>query len=490
MRYLGKYLSVLFALFAATGFASPKTLVIGTGNCTEEAFLKNIEMLTGVAQKKGEVDLIQLTLLFEKRKHLSPKPIQEEQQLLETVHSKILHGDPVAALKDIEQILDALEKAAPSLESWKLISKALAMKGFALSNQRKTRPSEEAFMEILKLDPNHALDPLVFPPTIVQGFERLREALSKRPKATLSLASSPEGAMVFVNGAPLGQTPWERELLPGHYRIVVEKEGKISNPAMVGLEVESPVHLEIPLQWDTAWRTPFCIQAQEEEALPMSLQMAKELGAGYLIKVDMLGKEKGIRAALFDLHRGEKRREGGILLGSYPDEERLDKLMGFMVSGKLEKSESIVCPVDEQGRLICPMRRELPLPLPGPRAQGNAARAVSWVFIGAGSALGLGGGLIYAHSLKSASDAKELLRRHGGDENLTRASSDGFAYRAILAQQEDRQKKALIVGVAGAASLATGLVLFFALPPKAEESLGIAPHFGSNGGGIVLTGRF
>jgi len=495
-RDMKKYLGVFIIFCSTTSLASPKTLMIGSGNCSDEAFLKNIELLTTIAQGKSDLDLIQLTPLFEERKLLSPKQTQEEQRILETVHSKILLGDYATAFKDIEEILDALEKAAPSFESWQLIAKALAMKGFALNKQKKARPSEEAFMAILKLDASYQLDHFIFPPTVVLSFERLRETLSKRKKATLNLTSTPGGAMVFVNGAPLGQTPLERELLPGPYRIILEKEGKISGPLIVDLSLESPTQLEVPFRWEAAWRKPLCIQSEDDRSMLVPKQMAKNFGADYLVKVDMLpadSKEMGVRAALFDVRRDEKTREGGVFLGRSQQEERLDKLMNFIISGKFERGETIVLPVDDRGYLIPPIALQLREDKPLARTvQGGAVRAVSWVFIGTGSALGAGGVVMYAYSLKPASDAKEILQKNGGDEALAQSSREGAFYRAAVDRKKDRQNKAVLLGATGAVSLATGLVLFFALPPKVVEPhpLGVFPHFGKDGGGIALTGHF
>lgn len=99
---------------------------------------------------------------------------------------------------------------------------------------------------------------------------------------------------------------------------------------------------------------------------------------------------------------------------------------------------------------------------------------------------------MYVHSLKPSSEAKEFLKKYGNDEELTRNSRDGSFYTAAVNRKQDRQQKAIILGTAGVASLATGLILFFALPPQAGDSpqLSIAPHFGRDGGGVALMGRF
>jgi len=491
LRSLGKCLSVWVVFCAATSLASPKTLIIGAGNCSEEAFLKNMELFTSIAQGKGETDLIQLTPLFEKRKLLAPRPMQEEQSMLETVHSKLLLGDYAAAYQGIEEVLDALENAAPSVESWQLIARALAMRGFAQSMQRKTRFSDETFTAILRLDADYQLDHLIFPPTVVQNFERLRETLGKRPKATLSVSSSPSGAMVFANGAPLGQTPLARELLPGAYHIVLEKEGKVSQPWSVQLGLGSPKHLDIPFEWEAAWRTPLCLLGEEEEAASTSRQMAKSLGASYLVKVDKLLTKEGVRAVLVDVSSGKTIREGGVLLEDSQREAHLGKLASFILLGKVEKGENVVWPLSEQGKLLHPafLSTDGAKDVSGWPA-GGALRITSWVFIGAGSALSLGGGLMYLHSLKPAADAKALRNKYG--EQHIYSAQEAYIYNAAVSRKEDRRKAALIMGASGAASLATGLVLFFVFPPPAEggPQVGIVPHIGAEGGGLSLFGQF
>ncbi|MCL2011686.1 MAG: PEGA domain-containing protein [Cystobacterineae bacterium] len=524
MRNLGKCLSAFIIFCAGLGatssFASPKTLVMGTGNCSEETFLKDIQLLTTMAQQKGDITPIQLAPLFEKRKLLPLYSTQEEQRILGTVHSKILLGNYSAALRDIQKVLDTLEKSTPSSESWQLIAKALAMKGFALSKQKKNRASDEVFIEILKLDFNYELDHLIFPPTVIQSFERLRQALSKRRKASFKLSSSPEGAMAFVDGAPLGQTPLEPELLPGSYRIVLEKEGRTSALFVVNLSLEKPTTLNIPFKWEAAWLKPACLQEEGELAFSSLKQMARDLGAHQVLKLDMLpasSTQQGIRAALLDVNKDRAIREGGVYLEDEQREEPLEKLLSFMVSGELKKDENVVLPVDNQGGLIEPLELlkppssktdsketiefgDTPLKLvegqlgspqiSSPR--GNTARVVSWIFIGAGGCLGVGGGVAGVQSLLAASDANKVLQRYGGNEMLAQNSHDGPLYRAFLDRKNQTQKIAIIMGAAGLASLTTGLILYFALPPQTENSpqLSIAPHFAKDGGGLLLVGRF
>lgn len=99
---------------------------------------------------------------------------------------------------------------------------------------------------------------------------------------------------------------------------------------------------------------------------------------------------------------------------------------------------------------------------------------------------------MYVHSLQPAADAKEILKAYKGNKEQAQKSRDGFSYRAALARKQSRQKKAIVLGVSGAASLATGLVLFYTLPPKTKASpqLSIAPLFGTDGGGFSLVGHF
>jgi hypothetical protein len=155
----------------------------------------------------------------------------------------------------------------------------------------------------------------------------------------------------------------------------------------------------------------------------------------------------------------------------------------------------MVFPIDQQGALIQPLLSSTDASIKGASGQparGNAARITSWVLIGTGSALGVGGGFFYVHSLKPASAAKDILNKYGGDEDRARKSVDAILYQAALNRKQDRQKTAIVMGASAAVTLATGMVLFFALPPTTEEAprFNFAPHFGTDGGGVALMGRF
>ncbi|MCL2626565.1 MAG: hypothetical protein FWD46_07110 [Cystobacterineae bacterium] len=438
---------------------------------------------------------------------MSLQPTQEEQHILEAVHSKILLDNYASAFRDIQKVLEKLEKSVPSSESWQLIAKALALKGFALNKQKKTRASEEAFAAILKVDSNYQLDNFIFPPTVVQSFEQLRQALGKQQKASLRLSAAVEGAQVFANGAPLGQVPLERELLPGSYRVVLERGGKVSTPIAVQLSLEAPTLLEIPFQWELVWQQPLCLQAEGELAVLAFKQMGKELGAERLVKLDILPspEKRGLRAAFWDLNTDKLLREGGILLESGRREASLERLAEFVISGKLERGENRVLPVSPEGELIessdeprLPFSQRQPekgvlSPVPssssGKLIRGNTARAVSWVFMGAGSGLILGAGVAEICALVAASNANKILQEYNGGPISD--FGDASRHKAFLGRKQDSQTIAIIMGATGLASLTTGLILYFALPPKmGEPSASVAPYFGTDGGGMTLVGRF
>ncbi|MCL2314637.1 MAG: hypothetical protein FWC28_05210 [Proteobacteria bacterium] len=439
---------------------------------------------------------------------MSLQSTQEEQQILEAAHSKILLGNYVSAFKDIQKVLDKLEKSAPSLDSWQLIAKALAMKGFALSKQKKARASEEAFAAILRVDFTYQLDSFIFPPTVVQSFEQLRQEMGKQKRARLRLTSPFEGATVFANGVPLGRVPLERELLPGHYSIVLGRGGRVSEAVAVQLSAEEPNVLDIPVQWELAWAKALCIQEKGEFAVEVTKQMAKELGADYLVQVVIANtSKKGMRAVLWGLEKDERIREGGIWLAGDGRREPQERLVDFIILGKLRQWEHLVLPVNERGELLessdIPKRppperysekEALNLPpasAPAKVIRGNTMRTLSWLLIGAGGGLILGAGFSEIYSLVAASDANQILQKYGGDKAQVDNSAERFRYKAFESRKQDSQQIAIIMGATGLVTLTTGLVLFFVLPPKAEgPSLSVAPHFGVDGGGVVVVGRF
>ncbi|MCB9702292.1 MAG: PEGA domain-containing protein [Myxococcales bacterium] len=60
------------------------------------------------------------------------------------------------------------------------------------------------------------------------------------PPPKLTITSEPSGAMVFVDGAIVGTTPFDQELDAGEHRVEIKKEGYVDQATTVTIDPESP----------------------------------------------------------------------------------------------------------------------------------------------------------------------------------------------------------------------------------------------------------
>ncbi|MBO85714.1 MAG: hypothetical protein CL927_10170, partial [Deltaproteobacteria bacterium] len=79
----------------------------------------------------------------------------------------------------------------------------------------------EPWSRLVALDPNRELDPVNFPPKVVQGFEQVRVEVMAHPKGTLVI-DAPESATVHIDG--LKTEDRSMKLLPGAHFVVVRTD--------------------------------------------------------------------------------------------------------------------------------------------------------------------------------------------------------------------------------------------------------------------------
>jgi len=83
---------------------------------------------------------------------------------------------------------------------------------------------EQDLSRALVLEPKLSLDPGLFPPTLVQAAQRLREAVGSRP-ASLTIRSTPSVQTVWVDGKSRGATPVALKLPAGEHFVAVGPRG-------------------------------------------------------------------------------------------------------------------------------------------------------------------------------------------------------------------------------------------------------------------------
>jgi len=129
---------------------------------------------------------------------------------------------------DFETAAEVLAQAIPALEDGSLgttdikdLREALLLLGLARFGLGEPLAAEQPWSRLVELDPNRELDPVNYPPKVVQGFEAVRSKVLSRPRGTL-VVEAPEGAIIHIDGLRTDER--SVKLPPGDHFVVVRTE--------------------------------------------------------------------------------------------------------------------------------------------------------------------------------------------------------------------------------------------------------------------------
>lgn len=115
------------------------------------------------------------------------------EEALRFAENSFIYGDYL----DVVQVLEPrLLPAAPAGVEDTVLIRAYTLLGTAAHFETLDEVAESAFLELLLRDPRFRLDPLLYPPRVIERFEGVREANSERLDALL--AEDEPGAVVYV----------------------------------------------------------------------------------------------------------------------------------------------------------------------------------------------------------------------------------------------------------------------------------------------------
>lgn len=102
---------------------------------------------------------------------------------------------------------------------------ALVLLGMAYVGNGDTDEAGAAFERAATLDAARELDPVNFPPRVIDLYDEARGRVARQSPARLTVAAS-TGAVAWLDGRSLGTLPAETAIIPGeHYLLVRGKDG-------------------------------------------------------------------------------------------------------------------------------------------------------------------------------------------------------------------------------------------------------------------------
>ena len=430
MKRLGMLLLWLGCCLA--GEASPVRLLAGAGDCRDGELGARVAALrAAVAQQPGQ----RLVPAEAARARLRPSPSRAPEELtraVEGARQRFYAGDFAAAEVVLGSVLADVGRLLPGEARFGAWTAAQLLLGQVHRGRGELEAADEAFRRVLRLVPGLVLDPDLHSPSVRARFEELRGSLTAGPRVVVEVRSTPPGAEVYLEGRPVGVTPWQGALPPAHYRLELASGGLSSFPRMLDATgAQASARVNLFFEGHVVERAgEVCLdRGPESQRLGHAVLRGARVGAEEVavLSLERVGAEPGwLGVTLLSVPGGDRLRAAGLQLETGRPLE-FAPLAGWLATGSASAP-------------LSPPPARLPdvalgLAPPGStaaRAEAAARRGWAWGLAGAGVAM-----LAAGVGLQLGADASA----HAG---TPRPLQQGLAWGAL--------------GV-GSASLATSAVL-------------------------------
>ena len=176
-----------------------------------------------------EFDLLDIrTLLEEEASDPRLTALQKARDRLDKGKEQYDNLELDAAIDELNRAIEEFRKAAGRLGGGEHYLEALLYLGAAHILSGDNERGTEAFRTVAMFDKRKILDPKVFPPSMIEIFDKTKEDVAASPVGTVLVKSNPTAAEVYLNGVFKGITPLTLVKIPeGSHFVRVEKDGYI-----------------------------------------------------------------------------------------------------------------------------------------------------------------------------------------------------------------------------------------------------------------------
>ncbi|MHB8875746.1 MAG: PEGA domain-containing protein [Myxococcaceae bacterium] len=465
--------------------AGPKTLAVATGNCADPELTGAMRVFTGELQQRLGPDAIDPEEVLRRFRPQPSMSLDELQALIQTAQSQYWAIEHQEAGQNVQRAMAELEKVSPLAHPWKQMAFALVIDGLVHRNLGRKLEMAESWRRVLRVEPGHKLDPGLYSPSVRAQFELLRKELAAGKKLTLSVNTPKPGAEVFIEGMPVGKTPFSEQFPPGRYRVAVARGESVSFGHLVKLEQDSAQLIDIEFEAALVGQAPLCIHS--DGSTGRALRLAALAGADAVVVF------RWANAVLVEVADGARVREGGFKTTSPARNQRLAELAAFVLSGT-PSAAVVAVPAGGAAKAAAPgaAKSSAPAaatrpPVASPAARStNRLRLASYAVGGAGLLSLAAGGALW---LSGAGDRTRLGQLTGASRSLPVAGTPDY-HEAVRLVGTNRANASLSTGLsaAGGVALACGLGLFLysGHGVSEEPELAIVPR----SDGLGVAGRF
>lgn len=310
--------------------------VIGVGVCDEPKLAEASRAMRTALETHLGSKVLSEEATAEPAGGLERTSLEEVRRAIESGKSEFLNLNIARAEKTLKGVLPEVDRLPLGPQRWEAYWGARAHLARLYQYSDQKQKATELFLDVLRVQESFQLSRIEFPPSARDLLESTRSLLQALPRFTLKVVSREAGAQVYVNGFPVGRTPFERKMASGTYEVVVGDAKLHSFVRKVPLVADTTLDLDVVQEGRLLGDRGPCWRAQDrKERLAGAALVASRLTADQVVTVrfEKLGEEEYLAAALLEVGRGREVREGRVRLerGALPP---LARLAQFVLTGE------------------------------------------------------------------------------------------------------------------------------------------------------------
>ena len=228
----------MFWFLVATGFAvsqasaSTELVVVGlhVGRLSAQESFETTEQITRAAANGTDFQLVGpdevKSRLRGRGSRIANDALQAHgQAMLSEGRVLFEHADLESAQSRILESVEALEHALAGATDSKALVDALLVQGNLGLSMGDLGLAQASFKRVIQLDASRQLDPVYYPPKVVQLFDEVRAQVLAVPVGEISVDVEDSSAEVYVDGRYRGSGPQIiRDVVPGVHQVLVTTE--------------------------------------------------------------------------------------------------------------------------------------------------------------------------------------------------------------------------------------------------------------------------
>ncbi|MCX7942955.1 MAG: PEGA domain-containing protein [Deltaproteobacteria bacterium] len=360
-------------LFAQTGGHIKKRIFVVTTS-TDSFSIKAASIYhyhaKRILQSSKDYQLIEAELALENGNITPNKKLCAEANTYYTTGKKQFENmDLEAAEKSMSKALNNFWKCPAYIGSGAEYLETLKMMGAIYVLNGDEKMGRNMFRSALIFNPETTINKDLFPPNVVDVFEKVRLDISAAKKGYLSVSTIPQGAEVFINGVFAGISPISRkEVIAGNHFVSIEKDGYLNDGGRVDVKANDEEMFQAQLiptkryadysQILALLQTDVGLDPIGESIKSLAAITGAEIIFANIVRRD--GTEIVVEAYLFDI-ASKSRLYNTIKRFSYPIKDPESELTPFVLeflSGKALSKD--IQPVSSLQSPIKPVEREIP----------------------------------------------------------------------------------------------------------------------------------